>query len=204
MAINLRTKNPRHTRWRHAAPALSIGLSILTGHVCADTTPSDGARALAERVLALEVTPRWAGPPYAAAAAVATIDLPSGSRVTFFDLRNGEVGIGERTQRRVAAVALELTRQFNATPLEIYLALRHPSSPIPELLRRNHALLAGGSAAPRTLLAPGGAVAGGPGGPGAPGTQGYPCDPFGYWINDWKSSFEGITKYREALYLHQQ
>jgi hypothetical protein len=204
MASNLCRNNPGHARWRHTAPALAIGLSILTGHVCAVTTLSDEASALAERVLPLEVTPRWSGPPYAAAAAVAAIDLPSGTRVTFFDLGNAEVGIGERTTRRAAAVALELTRKFNATPLEIYLALRHPSSPIPELLLRNHALRTGGSAAPRTLRAPGGVVAGGPGGPGAPGTQDYPCDPFGFWINDWKSSFEGVTKYREALYLHQQ
>jgi hypothetical protein len=32
----------------------------------------------------------------------------------------------------------------------------------------------------------------------------YPCDSFGYdWVADWKDTYDGVTKYREATYLHQ-
>lgn len=38
-----------------------------------------------------------------------------------------------------------------------------------------------------------------------PGTEPYACDAFGWdWIDDWKDAFLGLTKYREATYLHQR
>lgn len=138
------------------------------------------------------------------ARAVATVDLGTGGSVTFLGLDDGQIGVAERVPRTGQFVARRMFEQFDATPLEVYLALQPRGTMAPEALVRDHRLRAAVSRtvteAPRVLSAVPIAMS-----LASPGVEFYVCDAFGWdWIDDWKAAFVGITKYREATYRHQQ
>ncbi len=135
---------------------------------------------------------------------VATVDLEHGGVATFLDLGDGHVGIAERAPRQARFVALSMIQSRNATPLEVYLALRPRNTDVPELLLRDHQRAAqsrGATAHARVAAPPRPAAS-----PLAdPGYDSYACDSSGtQWIADWKDAFVGITKYREAAYRNFQ
>ncbi len=135
---------------------------------------------------------------------VATVDLEHGGVATFLDLGDGHIGIAERAPAQARFVSLAMIQNLNATPLEVYLALRPRNTGVPDRLLRDHqraAQLRGVSGIPRALTAPAAAAT-----PLAdPGYDSYPCDSSGdQWVEDWKDAFAGITKYRSAIYKQSQ
>jgi hypothetical protein len=129
---------------------------------------------------------------------VATVDLERGALVTFLDLGD-HVGIAERTTVEATAVAIAMIRTLQATPLEVYLALR-PGSAAPEALLRDHQRIArtGGATSSPRVLDPNVSITTG----GASGDGNFWCQsPGNIWIAGWKAFYTGVTKYREAAYF---
>jgi hypothetical protein len=123
----------------------------------------------------------------------ATLRLANGARVDFVDLRDGHVGVGEKALRSQRPTSLYLASQWQATPLEIYMALAPPGSLVPEVLRLDHAQYAartGGSPVPRNLTGQAGVF-----GPADPGEEHTSCDAFGSFADDWFAAFAGLTDY---------
>jgi hypothetical protein len=135
---------------------------------------------------------------------VTTVELEHGGVATFLDLGDGHIGIAERAPAQARFVSLAMIHNLNATPLEVYLALRPRDTGVPDRLLRDHqraAWLRGVSGIPRTLTA----TAAGATPLTDPGYDSYPCDSSGtQWVADWKAAFVGITKYRSATYKHSQ
>jgi hypothetical protein len=138
------------------------------------------------------------------AATLATVEPARGGAVVFLDLGDGGVAVAERAPRRGRFAAMPLIEGLDATPLEVYLALAPRGAAVPDALVRDHrarAALAGvPGRAPRALDPAPAAAAD----VTEPGEGPNACDSFGGpWITEWKNAFAGITKYREAAYLHQ-
>lgn len=136
---------------------------------------------------------------------VASVDLVQGGVVTFLDLGDGHIGIAERAPRHMPFVSLRMIEDLDATPLEVYLALQPRTTGVPAPLLRDHQMRAGrartATATPRALAALQPTASG----LQDPGYEFYACDSFGdEWIEDWTNAFAGITKYRAAIYRHQQ
>jgi hypothetical protein len=137
------------------------------------------------------------------AGVVATVSLANGGEIRFLDLGEGHIGFVERAPATAEFAAIAMVEREQATPLEVYLALRPGGADAPDRLVRDHARVAmtrGGTPAARLLTAP----AAVPRSLNDPGRESYDCDPFGWqWIADWKAAFVGVTKYREAAHIHQ-
>ncbi len=136
------------------------------------------------------------------AGVVATVELAHGGVITFLDLGGGQIGFDELAPATAEFVAVRMVERQQATPLEIYMALRPAGADLPQLLVRDHervAMARSGSPAPRLLTV----RAAGANGLEDPGHGSHSCEPTGVaWYNDWKAAFVGITKYREADYHH--
>lgn len=133
---------------------------------------------------------------------VATVDLAHGGVVTFLDLGGGHIGIAERTPRPAQPVSRSMIENLNATPLEVFLALRPRNGGVPDRLLRDHQMRVAQSrettGAPRALAAPrptGSELT-------DPGFDLHECDVDEAWVGDWKDAFAGITKYRSADYAY--
>ncbi len=136
------------------------------------------------------------------AAVVATVNLAGGNTISFLDLGGGAIGIAEMAPARAEFVSVSMIERQQATPLEVYLAVRPAGTEVPQRLVRDHertAMVRSAAPAPRLLGAP---TAGGSGLAGT-GHGSYTCEPTGVqWVADWKAAFAGITKYRAAAYAH--
>ena len=136
------------------------------------------------------------------AAVVATVKLANGGEVTFLDLGDGRIALGERAPAAAGLLAVAMVERQQATPLEVYLALRPEGGEVPDRLVRDHervAMARAGSPAPRLLAAPSAAA----NSLDDPGRDDYTCESTGaQWVADWKAAFVGVTKYREAAYAH--
>jgi hypothetical protein len=131
---------------------------------------------------------------------VATLQLANGARVDFVDLLDGHVGVGEKAPRNQRSTSRDLAARWQATPLEIYLALAPRGAAAPEILRSDHAQYAartGASSAPRDLAGQAGQF-----GPTDPGEEHTSCDAFGSWGDTWLMDFAGLTDYAFAEGRH--
>lgn len=133
---------------------------------------------------------------------VATVDLAHGGVVTFLDLGDGHIGIAERTPRPAQPVSRSMIENLNATPLEVFLALRPRNAGVPDRLLRDHQMRVAQSrettGAPRALAAPrptGSELT-------DPSRGLHECDVDEAWVGDWINAFAGITKYRSADYRY--
>ena len=122
-------------------------------------------------------------------ATIATLELPSGGSVTFLDLGEGQVGVGERGPVDKAFVSGALLGQ-NATPLELYLALKTGDADVPQLLVDDHARQK--AEAPRNLSVSLGSL--GTQGLDDPGIDDHYCG-YDEWKWDWVDAFENLTDY---------
>jgi hypothetical protein len=133
---------------------------------------------------------------------VATVDLARGGTITFLDLGDGHIGIAELAPAREEFVSVSMIESQQATPLEVYLALRPAGAGAPGRLVRDHervTMARSAAPAPRLLAAP----AAGRSPLANSGHGSYTCESTGVqWVADWKAAFVGITKYRAAAYAH--
>jgi hypothetical protein len=129
---------------------------------------------------------------------IARLRLSNGNIVDFVDLIDGHVGVGEKGKRGEGLASTYLALAWEATPLEIFLALAPRGSAVPQPLFADHADFAarsGRSPAPRDLTAYL-TLRGN-------GVDDLVCssqDTF-YWA--WLNAFAGVTDYVFAAEGHQ-
>jgi hypothetical protein len=183
---------------RNACMYLTIAGAAVATVACDPTARMAPPRLDREGEMPIDSAANAAPVATSAARVLATVKVEGGGAVTFLDV-GGEVAIAERAPRRAPFVALPMVRRFDATPLEVYLAVAPRGAGVPDALARDHRLRAAG--APRAL----GALPVGPTVAGDLTDPGYgieECDAFiGVWNKKWKDAFAGVTKYREAAYL---
>jgi hypothetical protein len=187
--------------------SLLVIAMALTTSACAERS-SDLTAPSASRVvdqMPVEVTAQTEPVATRLAAEIAAVDLGGSARLVFLDLGDGQVGVVERASTHRPFRSVALRERWNATALEIYLAVVPDGTTVPDALLRDHRLQMAregkdGADARRLSSAPSAAAD-----LNDPGAGVYACDALGWdWKDDWKAAFVGITKYREADYRHQQ
>lgn len=129
---------------------------------------------------------------------IARLRLLNGNLVDFVDLMDGHVGVGEKGTRGQGLASTYLALAWEASPLEIFLALAPRGSEVPQALLTDHADFAarsGRSPVPRDLTAH--LIEQGN------GVGDLVCssqDTF-YWA--WLDAFTGVTDYAFAAEGHQ-
>lgn len=136
-----------------------------------------------------------------AASVIARLRLEGGGFVVFLDLGGGHVGVGERTGPRRRSVSLAAAVLWDATPLEIFLALA-PDTAVPRVLRDNHDAYmtqsGHGAGPPRSFGTAVAALGLGEGGLGD-----FDCDGFGSnFYHGWLNTFENVTDHAHAAFAH--
>jgi hypothetical protein len=126
---------------------------------------------------------------------VARLELERGGTISFIDLGDGHIGIGELQPAGEEFVSVSMIESQRATPLEVYLALRPAGAHAPDRLVRDHervAMVRSTPPAPRLLST----HAAGRSPLTNTGHGSYTCEHTGvHWVADWKAAFAGITKY---------
>ncbi len=87
---------------------------------------------------------------------IARLRLANGNVVDFVDLLDGHVGVGEKAKRGQRLASAYLASAWDATPLEIFLAVAPRGSAVPQALGTDHqdfTARSGRSAVPRDLTA---------------------------------------------------
>jgi hypothetical protein len=158
---------------RYIITATCCGLGLLGGLGDMDTCR---AEELVGRPAADHSEPTTPPPP------IATFNLATGSVVQFLDLGEGRAGVAEHAAPPAPLVTDLLVKEWDATPLEIFLAIA-PSGNAPELLRRDHAATT--STPPRRLR--------------IPAAHGVPidifnCDPPENFEYDWHDTYDGVMQ----------
>lgn len=113
---------------------------------------------------------------------IATLRLATGSIVEFLDLGEGRAGVAEHADGPAPLVTDSLVQRWNATPLEMFLALA-PTARAPDLLLRDHN--AATREPPRTLQVP--VLHGVP-------IDNFDCDPPENFEADWHDTYDGVMQ----------
>jgi hypothetical protein len=150
----------------------------------------------------LVVTRESSPPVRPAAAAIAVLRLQNGAVVEFIDVLDGRVAVAERAPRNERFRSTDLVRSWDATPLEIFLALAPRGALVPGALSVDHELHARASGAsdapPRDLS---GSVSFGV---GDPGVEEFACDGTGFnFAQAWYDEFDDVTTYAAVGSMHQ-
>ena len=121
----------------------------------------------------------------------------------FLDAGDGRVAVAERTARHRRFVAATMSQTWNATPLELFLALAPRGTRAPEALIRDHEAYlrqSGASPAPARDLTAQIALLD----LDDPGIDTFNCDPFGEnWYEIWHDTFDGMVDTVKTAHVHQ-
>ena len=131
-----------------------------------------------------------------AARIIASLQLTNRRVIEFVDLQDGHVGVAERGPMNRRSASIALATAWNATPLEIFMALAPRGSVAPRALKGDHddyVARTGRDPSPRSLVF---AL-------DDPGIEDFPCDPTGAnFYFEWFDTFENVTDYVFAGYGH--
>jgi hypothetical protein len=126
---------------------------------------------------------------------IARLQLGTGAMIQFVDLRDGHVGVAERAPRNQPFVSTAMVREWNATPLEIFMALAPSSYDIPRALTADHNARFGSDVSRPRLLSP----------PRTtlnlddPGVEDFDCNAEGTnFYFGWLDTFENVTDHVSA------